>query len=72
MGFGLHAINCTFHPYGELSIADMEQKFQAKFGDFLQYDAFMDYNMGLWANNLDSFVQKFQVNIKKNNLQHLF
>jgi len=60
MGFGLHAINCTYHPYGELSIADMELKFQEKFGDFSHYDAFMDYNMGLWANNLDPFVQKFQ------------
>jgi hypothetical protein len=50
----------------------MEQKFQAKFGDFLQHDAFMDYNMGLWANNLDPFVQKFQVNITRNNLQNQF
>ena len=62
IGFGLHAINCTYHPYGALSVKDIEDKFQAKFGDLSTYDAFMDYNMGLWANNLDPFVTHFQVN----------
>ena len=65
IGFGLHAINCTYHPYGALSVKDIEDKFQAKFGDLYTYDAFMDYNMGLWANNLDPFVTHFQVNTHK-------
>ena len=27
-GFGLHTVNCSFHPYGELSLADVETIFQ--------------------------------------------
>ena len=70
IGFGLHAINCTYHPYGALSVKDIEDKFQAKFGDMSTYDAFMDYNMGLWANNLDPFVTHFQVNTPHSILYH--
>ena len=27
-GFGLHTVNCSFHPHGELSLADVETIFQ--------------------------------------------
>ena len=41
----------------------MEHTLQAKYGDFSKYDAFMDDNMGLWANDLDPYVKAFQVSI---------
>ena len=44
----------------------MEHTLQAKYGDFSKYDAFMDDNMGFWANDLDSYVQAFQVRFSKN------
>jgi len=25
LSFGIHAINCTYHPYGEKSLADIEE-----------------------------------------------
>ena len=60
-GFSLHTINCTFHPYGELSIHDIETEFKQKINDFTSgYDGFMDYNMGFWTNDLDIYIQKFQ------------
>ena len=60
-GFGIHAINCTQHPYGDIGLSEMEQTLQAKYGDFSKYDAFMDDNMGFWANDLDPYVKAFQV-----------
>jgi hypothetical protein len=27
MSFGIHAINCTHHPYGEKSLKDIEEEF---------------------------------------------
>jgi len=59
-GFGLHTINCTHHPYGELSILDVENIFAEKLGDMSVLDGFMDYNLGLWTNDLSTYVQKFQ------------
>ena len=60
-GFGIHAINCTQHPYGDIGLSEMEHTIQAKYGDFSKYDAFMDDNMGLWTNDLDPYVRAFQV-----------
>jgi len=59
-GFGIHAINCTQHPYGDIGLSEMEHTIQAKYGDFSKYDAFMDDNMGLWTNDLDPYVRAFQ------------
>ena len=39
----------------------MEDRLQAKYGDFSKYDAFMDDNMAFWANNLDNYAHAFQV-----------
>ena len=55
-GFSLHTVNCSFHPYGDLSLFDMEKIFQEKFGDWTYFDGFMDYNLGLWTNSLDPIV----------------
>ena len=65
VGFGIHSIQCTEHPHGDISIKDMEDRLQAKYGDFSKYDAFMDDNMGFWANDLDSYVQAFQVSFNE-------
>merc|ERR1712055_48452 len=59
-GFGVHTINCTHHPYGELSLVDVENIFEEKFGDMSALDGFMDFNLGLWTNDLSTYVRKFQ------------
>ena len=61
VGFGIHSIQCTQHPYGDISVKEMEDRLQAKYGDFSKYDAFMDDNMAFWANNLDNYAHAFQV-----------
>ena len=58
-GFPLHTVNCSFHPYGELSLYDMEKIFQDKFRDFSTFDGFMDFNLGLWTNDLDIYIRLF-------------
>jgi len=58
-GFALHTVNCSYHPHGELSLYDMEGIFQEKFGDFSVFDGFMDFNLGLWTNDLDVYIRKF-------------
>jgi hypothetical protein len=57
--FGVHAVNCTYHPAGGCSILDIEEGWQAKFGNFSQYHPLMDHNLGLWANNLSMTLDKF-------------
>ena len=59
-GFGVHTINCTYHPYGEFSLLDVEEIFQMKFGDMSSLDGFMDFNLGLWTNDLTTYVQYVQ------------
>jgi len=59
-GFPLHTVNCTYHPYGDLSLYDVEKIFQDKFGDMSHFDGFMDFNLGLWTNDLDVYIRKFQ------------
>jgi len=59
-GFGVHTVNCSYHPYGDLSLLDMEKIFQDKFRDMSLFDGFMDYNLGLWTNDLTVYVRKFQ------------
>ena len=62
-GFGIHTINCTQHPYGDIGLPEMEEIIQAKYGDFSKYDAFMDDNMGFWSNDLDPFLLAFIVSV---------
>ena len=58
-GFGIHTNNCTFHPYGEFSLMDIEAKIQKEWGDFSQHHPFMDYNVGLWAGDMDHYLNAF-------------
>ena len=41
----------------------MEEIIQAKYGDFSEYDAFMDDNMGFWTNDLDTYILDFIVRV---------
>ena len=59
----MHTINCTQHPYGDIGLPEMEEIIQAKYGDFSEYDAFMDDNMGFWSNDLDPFILAFLVSV---------
>ena len=59
-GFGLHTVNCSFHPYGELSLADVEGIFQEKFGQWDRLDGFMDYSLGLWSHDLGPLAQELR------------
>ena len=56
-GFGVHTINCTYHPHGEMSLLDVENIFEEKLGDMSALDGFMDYNLGLWTNDLSTYVR---------------
>ena len=53
-GFGLHSIKCTEHPYGTVSLEDMEKKIQEKMDDFSSYHPFMDYITQFYTTKLDS------------------
>ena len=59
MGFGLHAINCTHHPYGEYTIADIEHKIEKEFGDFSRFSPFMDYNAAFYVHDMDRYLDQF-------------
>merc|ERR1712216_139713 len=57
--FGIHTINCTHHPYGEHSLADVEHMIQLEWGNFTEYHPFMDYNLQLYTSDLDSYLEEF-------------
>jgi hypothetical protein len=59
-GFGLHTINCTDHPYGEHSLADVEDMIHTEWGNFTEFHHFMDYNAQLYAVDLDEYLEKFE------------
>jgi len=58
--FGIHAVNCTCHPSGKYSLSQVDNKFSAGLGDFTEFNPLMDYNTGLWTNDLDSFAAALQ------------
>ena len=57
-GFGLHSINCTEHPYGEMSLADVEAKVTAEVGDFTTMSQHMDSNVGIQVADLSTYITK--------------
>ena len=59
----MHTINCTQHPYGDIGLPEMEEIIQDKYGDFSEYDAFMDDNMGFWTNDLNTYILDFIVRV---------
>merc|ERR1719464_1116670 len=57
MDFGLHAINCSFHPYGEHSLADIEEMQSAEVNDFKDgYNQHLDSHLGVWVSDLSATI----------------
>jgi len=61
--FGVHSINCSYHPYGEHSLADIEQMQTEEVNDFKDgYTQHLDSHLGVWVSDLKSTVEKFDKN----------
>ena len=59
--FGIHAVDCSYHPSGACSLEDIEQDFQDQFGDFDGLVPLMEHNiLGLWASSLGNLTAAFQ------------
>lgn len=59
-GFGLHLPAITAHKTtGGLSVENVERAFDDKMGNMTTFDSFMDFNVGLFTADLDSYVEKF-------------
>jgi len=59
--FGLHAINCSFHPYGQHSLEDIENMQTAEINDFKDgYTQHLDSHLGVWVSNLATTMNNFQ------------
>jgi len=56
---GIHMVNCTHHPSGPLTLAQLERHFSDGVGDFSEFNALMDYNTGLYTHDLDSVAEAF-------------
>lgn len=63
--FGAHAINCTYHPYGEQSLHQTEVLVDAEVGDWFLYNQHMDSHVGIWTNDLSGYVAKIEKNGNK-------
>lgn len=57
--FGVHSVNCKYHPHGKCPIAEIEAGWQAQFGNFSKYTPLMDFNLGLWAHSLAQVLDNF-------------
>lgn len=56
--FGIHAINCTYHPYGKYSLADIEEMQTAEVNDFKgEYNQHLDSHLGLWVSDLNETIE---------------
>jgi len=59
--FGLHAINCSYHPYGQHSLADIEQMQTAEVNDFKDgYNQHLDSHLGVWVSDLSTTIAKLE------------
>lgn len=56
--FGVHSINCTYHPYGSQSLEDIEKKTTAEVGDFKELSQFMDSHVGVKTADLSTYLTK--------------
>eukprot|EP00091_Calanus_sinicus_P017936 TRINITY_DN3935_c0_g1_i1.p1 TRINITY_DN3935_c0_g1~~TRINITY_DN3935_c0_g1_i1.p1 ORF type:complete len:169 (-),score=30.86 TRINITY_DN3935_c0_g1_i1:16-459(-) len=58
-GFGVHTINCTYHPHGEMSLLDVENVFAETWETCQLWMDSWYYNVGdSWTNDLSTYVQK--------------
>ena len=59
-GFGLHLVNVSARTTGpELSLAAVEAAFAARLGNMSDFDAFMDFNVGLFTTDLTRYTDRF-------------
>ena len=60
--FGLHTVNCTFHPAGQCAPGDVETALGAQIDAALRrgvFDPMLDNNVGMWVNDLDPLLNAF-------------
>lgn len=58
--FGIHTINCTYHPYGEWPLEYTETLIDEAIGGWSAYSQFMDSHLGLWTNELSTYVTRLE------------
>lgn len=60
-GFGLHTVEITSgdRPHGSMTAKEAEKEFTKKIAAIPEggYDAFLDFNTGLWTTNLDPYIE---------------
>lgn len=65
-GFGLHTVwaygkdHCRSDASGALSVEEIEAIYDEQIGDLSKFSAWTDYNTGLWAKSLDSYISAFK------------
>ena len=61
--FGIHSINCSYHPYGEHSLADIEAMQSAEVNDFKDgYTQHLDSHVGVYVSDLRATMEQFERN----------
>lgn len=58
----MHTINCTYHPYGDESLEDIEKKMTAEVNGFAEYNQHLDSHLGLWVTDLKSILSELEEN----------
>lgn len=59
-GFGIHLPDVTTsETTGGLPVADLQEKYASRLGDFTSFDAFMDYSVTFFVYDLEHYVSKF-------------
>ena len=56
--FGIHSINCTYHPYGEHPLAWTEEQVTNEIGDFKEISQHMDSHVGIYTSDLSKYFTK--------------
>lgn len=60
IGFGAHVPTSSARSTGEaLNVSAVEQIVSDKLGDMKRFDAWLDYSLGLWTTDLDSYIRVF-------------
>jgi hypothetical protein len=68
--FGVHAINCTYHPYGEYGLEDIENKMTKEVNDFKDgYNQHLDSHLGLYVSDLNYYIRLLDENSESYYLQ---
>ena len=61
--FGVHTINCSYHPYGEHSLADIEAMQESEVNDFKNgYNQHLDSHVGVYVADLRETIEKLERN----------